>query len=619
MLPTIHVRHNFLRMLTIEDIVDLPFPFDVRLSPDGAHVAYVVRRGSQTAVWFDGRQLTHSDGSEDQPRWSTDGQRIAFRSDRTGRHQVFMMRVEDGEATQVTHEASGVLSFAVSARDDCLAYVTASPRVIDDPIHVGIDESAPLALDEPDRILRVRSPSGEVTTVGPPGYVGSYAWSPDGSELAFVRRGWPSLEGGAMPATVETITGKVLARLPGGPDELAWTTAGLFYQGTVRMAPRSAQCLTRLSDGKRLVAGDEDCLGGGTGNAATICGHGREDLVVLVARGLRTQLVRVDPASGATTEILAPTDGDILSASVVGSHWAAVLSYGDRPGEVYVDGRKVSALLPARAWPKQQPFLWTGRDGLDLDGILLVPNDHRGGKLPTVVIVHGGPYGSRVTQGFQHPVGSWTNWGLALANAGFAVLLPNFRGGLGRGERFAQGEGGLPAQWDDVQTMVDAAIERGIADPDRLGIGGWSYGGLMSAWAVGHTDRYRAAIVGAAPAAHDIQAMGADLIRYAKRYGSMPWDGPAPLPHHEYDTIAYVSRVTRPVLVMHSGGDVRVPVIHAIGYHRGLRECGKTAELVIYRGAPHTLTTREHRIDCARRFVEWFERWLTPKSAGTAP
>jgi dipeptidyl aminopeptidase/acylaminoacyl peptidase len=607
-------------LLTIKDLVDLPSPSDVRLSPDAEHVAYVIRKADRTSVWVDERPFTRSDGSEDQPRWSGDGQRLAFRSNRAGRYQVFSAPLHGGEATPLTHEPEDVHSYALSPRG-ALAFATSPSRVLADPIHIRIDDDVPLALDEPERILRLRSGDGRVETVArPPGWIGAFAWSPTGDELTFVRRGWPSLEGGAMPATIETIGGKTLARLQGAPDELAWTTGGLFYQGTVRMAPRSAQCLFRLGDGARVVAGDGECLGGGTGNAATICGHGPDDLAVLVARGLSTELMRVDPATGAATAILAPTDGDIQSASVVGAHWAAVLSYGDRPAEVYVDGRQISSLAPSNVtWPEQRDFVWTGRDGLTLDGVLLLPPGHPGGRLPTVVIVHGGPYGSRVTKGFQYPFGSWTNWGLVLANAGFAVLLPNYRGGLGRGEKFAQAEGGLPAQWDDVQTCVDAAIERGIADPERLGIGGWSYGGYMSAWAVGHTDRYRAAIVGGAPSSHDVQAMAGDLLRYARRSGSMPWDGPAPLPHHEFNTIAYVPMVQTPVLVMHGARDSRVPLVHAIGYHRGLRECGKTTELVIYRDAPHTLAKREHRIDCATRFVEWFERWLTPAAAGNAP
>jgi dipeptidyl aminopeptidase/acylaminoacyl peptidase len=601
-------------VMTVEEFVDLPSLSDVRLSPAGRRVAYVVRIADRTSIWVDGHQMTHSFGSEDQPRW-LDDERLAFRSDRTGRPQVYALSISGGESVRLTSESDGVLAYAPSPDGTRIAFTTYEHRPAVDPIHFAADDELEYALDEPRRSLRVTHLLDAMveTVAGSPGWIGAFAWSPSGDTLAFVRRGWPDLEGGAIPATIETTSGRTLLHLDGAPDELQWTHAGIFFQGTVRMAPRSAQCLYRLDDGARIVAGDTNCLGVGTGNGAMLCGHTPDDLTVLVAEGLTTSLLRVDPRSAETEVLFAAERGDIHSASVVRDHWAAVVSAADQPPEVYLDGRQVSshyAAYDTSAWPRQESFFWRSADGLELDGVALVPRHIAATARPAVFVIHGGPYGSRVTQGFQHPVGSWTNWGLLLAASGMAVVLPNFRGGLGHGEAFAQPVGGREGQWADIQSCVDAAVQRGLADPERMGIGGWSYGGYLSAWAVGHTDCFKAALVGAAPVSLETQSMGADLLRYGRAAGSMPWDGVGPLPHQEWSPVAYIPRVNTPVLVMHGEADRRCPLANSLGYHRGMRELGKLAELVVYRGAPHSLTRREHRVDASRRIRDWFRRWL---------
>lgn len=213
-------------------------------------------------------------------------------------------------------------------------------------------------------------------------------------------------------------------------------------------------------------------------------------LVVVVADGLATRLERVDPAAGATSPgaILLEAPGDVqaldLRSAPDGSVVLALVLCADSgPPEVWAgpaDGlRQLSDHhAPWRdvRFGERVELSCTAADGTALDGVLLLPPDAGPGPYPTVVLPHGGPYGSSARSLACHPL----DWGQWLATAGFAVVLPNYRGGSGHGLAFAAAvRGDLGgAEWGDVLAILDAVVERGTADPDRLGVGGWSQGGF---------------------------------------------------------------------------------------------------------------------------------------------
>jgi dipeptidyl aminopeptidase/acylaminoacyl peptidase len=231
--------------------------------------------------------------------------------------------------------------------------------------------------------------------------------------------------------------------------------------------------------------------------------------------------------------------------------------------------------------------------------------------LPTVVLAHGGPY-ARWGQGFNLSPLNWAQW---LALAGYAVLLPNPRGGFGRGEHFAAAARGAVGEEDyrDLIAMVDAAVARGIADPEHLGIGGWSQGGFMAAWAVTQTRRFKAAIMGAGVSEWGMMVMTSDLPDFERELGgSAPWDAEEQRGYARLSPIMFARAATTPVLILHGQNDERVPVSQAIGFHRALREAGAPTELVIYPREPHGITERAHQIDVLRRVRTWFDRWLRP-------
>ncbi|HVT70904.1 MAG TPA: prolyl oligopeptidase family serine peptidase, partial [Trebonia sp.] len=262
-------------------------------------------------------------------------------------------------------------------------------------------------------------------------------------------------------------------------------------------------------------------------------------------------------------------------------------------------------------WGPRERLTWQAADGLELDGILNLPpgRTRAEGPFPLVTLVRGGPY----SRWADELMLSWVSWGQWLAAAGFAVFHPNARGGKGHGHAFA----GMVAkavggdEWTDILAGIDALVADGVADPDRLGIGGPSHGGFISAWAVTQTDRFRAAIVDAGIVDWGLQVSGGEQGRSeAELCGSLGWEGPGPHRHDQVSPISYASKVTTPVLILHGEQDTNVPVGQAVYFHRALAHFGVEHDLVIYPRENQSFTERAHQVDVLERARAWFTRWL---------
>lgn len=195
-------------------------------------------------------------------------------------------------------------------------------------------------------------------------------------------------------------------------------------------------------------------------------------------------------------------------------------------------------------------------------------------------------------------------------------LPPQPRGGEGHGHAFAAtatdgAVGG--AEWTDITEGIDLLVAQGVADPDRLGIGGWSHGGYLAAWAVTQTDRFKAAIVGAGISDWGMLAATGEqgAVRESAGSGSIGWEGPGPHPHDRVSPVSYASRVRTPVLILHGEDDTNVPVSQGLFLHRALRHHGVPHEFVVYPGEGHMIGGRGHLLDLLRRSVAWYDRWLT--------
>jgi dipeptidyl aminopeptidase/acylaminoacyl peptidase len=261
---------------------------------------------------------------------------------------------------------------------------------------------------------------------------------------------------------------------------------------------------------------------------------------------------------------------------------------------------------------------WKSFDGMDIWGLLLTPPGHRPGtRVPLVVYAHGGPIGG-FTYGifpqFMHRPGQIDFYPTdAMASAGMAVLFPMPRGGMGYGEagfrmivkRWGDGD------YQDIMAGVDHVIGLGIADPDRLGVMGASYGGFMTSWIVTQTSRFKAASTGASVV--DLRSIyyfseGGDFML---EYFKTPWENP-----EAYDThspLTHAAKVTTPLLIQHGEVDNRVPVYQARALYRALKAHGKLVELDIYPRGGHVLYEPKMQREQMQRNLDWFRRWLMDK------
>jgi dipeptidyl aminopeptidase/acylaminoacyl peptidase len=264
-------------------------------------------------------------------------------------------------------------------------------------------------------------------------------------------------------------------------------------------------------------------------------------------------------------------------------------------------------------WGTQERLAYEASDGLPLDGLLILPpgKSRQDGPFPLVTLIHGGPDG-RYTDSLAlgwFPSGQW------LAAVGYAVFLPNPRGGQGHGPAFAARVAGAVGldEWTDNLTGIDLLIAEGVADPERLGIGGWSHGGFEAAWAVGQTDRFKAALMGAGICDWGLLAATSEQTPFEDALsGSTGWEGPGPHPHDRLSPISYASKIRTPVLIVHGEDDTNVPVSQAEFFHRALRHYGVEHEYVVYPREDHPILERNHQLDLLRRTRAWFDRWLGP-------
>lgn len=634
--------------LTAELIADGRIPSESALSPvatagGGYLVAYTVatlgrrEREPQSAVWLaaaDGsappRRATAGVAQDRAPGWSPDAAWLYFLADRAkrGEAQLYRLPLAGGEAEALTDWRGGIEGYTplpdgrqialraadpptdederrARERDDAEVYGARWPRARLRLLDLATREIAAVAgLDE-----------AHVALVAP-------AWA--GDRLALATWPTPELDERAGHGTLWLVgaDGAGLRRVgpaPAGLRDLVWSAGDRRLLALAAAAPGgvAGAALFAIDPAAGATRRLTDDL---AGCPTALLGLRDGDPLAIVAVGLDSAVHRLDPESGDLAELWR-TPGDLAAptASADGGTLAALHSAADDGLNVWAGPltgplARLTDLRPelrAVALGAQERLAWVAADGLALDGLLILPpgKARTDGPFPTIVVVHGGPYG-RFADGLQltyAPSGQW------LATAGYAVFLPNPRGGLGHGQRFAASVAGRVGRedWGDIVAGLDRLIAEGVADPDRLGIGGWSQGGFMTAWAVGQTTRFKAGVMGAGVSDWGMMVAESDMPTFeAGLGGSSGWEGPGPHPHDAISPIAFAHRVATPVLILHGERDARVPVSQGRFFARALRARGVPHELVVYPREPHGLQERAHQLDALRRTRAWFDRWL---------
>lgn len=631
--------------LTAEMIVDGLIPAEPTLSPDRRFVAFTLaplgRRETerQSAIWIvatDGaspaRRMTAGSVQERLPRWSSDGVWLYFLADRAvrGKAQLHRIAIAGGEAEAVTAWKAGIEDYAPLPSGESVAVLALDPPTEDDERRERERDDAEVYGERWPRarlfLLDVATRDVRPIAGLEDEHVAAAVASLAGDRLAVVT--WPTadLDERARHGTLWLVTvadGKV-RRVGGVPgSQLAWTSGDRAIVALASANPGgvSGTALFAIDPETGATRRLTDDLAGcpnGLGTSAD------GQTVVTVAMGLDTTINRLDPASGHLAEI-GRERGDVagLTVSADGGTIAALRSTPHDGLNVWAGPAagplsRLTDLRPElRAVPlgEQERLTWAAPDGLLLDGLLILPpgKSRADGRFPLITIVHGGPYG-RFADGLQlgwQPSGQW------LATAGYAVFLPNPRGGMGRGQRFAAcvaGRVGLE-DWGDILAGIEALLADGVGDPARLGIGGWSQGGFMTAWAVGQDTaggpRFQAGVMGAGVSDWGMMVSESDLPTFeAGLGGTTGWEGPGPHQHDAISPISFGHRVRTPVLILHGERDERVPVSQGRFFARALRHHGVPNELVVYPREPHGLQERNHQLDALRRTRAWFDRWI---------
>ena len=637
------------RAVTPEDLVDLRQVHDVQISPDGKQVAFVVtepadpkkpKEPRDTNIW-----MVPSDGSEParlfvasaradtSPRWSPDGRYLAFLSDRgesggeeeKAKNQIYLLRTDGGEAGPLTEVEGGVQNFKWSHDGSMIAFTVIDPLTKEerrkrkegyDEIHVGHDYRYARLW-----VVNLSDRKAELVTKQDL-HVSQFDWSPRDSELVLQVSPRPrrdDVRWRSSLVVIRRLSGEVLRTLSqnvfGGPR---WSPDGqtiVFYEFTPQKISGWLTVIPARRGSVRHLL--RDYMGTVVRPAWA---PGSKSLLAIGIERTKAKLLRIDTATGAITKLadFGPESKESgLSLSGGGGTIAYLNQSGRTPTEVWVlsQGESPRRLTEMHAQVRSlrlgeiKEITWKNKkDGRTLYGSLITPPEFKAGQpYPTVVQVHGGPRWAWWT-GWH---GSWHEWGQLLASNGYVVFLPNPRGSIGRGWRFAEANrddwGG--GDFQDIMDGVDYLIEQRIADPNRLGIGGWSYGGYLTSWAVTQTDRFKAAVVGAAITNLFTHSGTTHSPTFLRTYFlDIPFRRRAAYDNHS--PITFLQNCKTPSLVLHGEEDKGVPVSQAWEFYNGLKALGVEAEMVVYPREPHVFKERAHQVDLLKHVLAWFDKYL---------
>jgi len=614
------------KTLTPDSFLDLRTFQDPQFSPDGSRIVFAVsdplkREKRTTHLWLydlsaaSTRQLTFSLKSESFPRWSPDGKTIAFLSNRGGdQQQIYLLRMEGGEATPVTKAKASVSALAWSPDGKSIGYLSPEPKSDAEEKKQKLKNDAHV-VDKEDKQPRLRIldlAKAESRALTPADWkIEELAWMPDGQSIV--------VRGTNRPASDQFVDGIYSVPLNGSPKELRAPQGPL---GNVRVSPSGKWISFTAAREDGPVPHDLWVMPTDGGAARNLTGitldRAVEDfrwtndnsLALLYAHDFRNKIAVFSPEAEQKPSLDLPVNTGPLAVAPSGE--IAFVGYSSvTPQELWLrdtqgNVRQLTHLNPG--WEKfglvaLEHFKYKSFDGLEIEAALLKPPAYDSkSKLPTIVLVHGGP------------TGAWQDsiepWGQLLAARGYAVLYPNVRGSIGYGDAFVKMNradwGG--ADFKDVMAGVNDLIAKGIADPARFGIGGWSYGGYMAEWAVTQTNIFRAAV------------SGAGMSNLIAEYGTEQspaydeWFFGVPYEHADRflnsSPVVQLKNAKTPTLILQGDDDPVDPLGQSQELYRGLKRYGVETELVTYPREPHGFQEPKHRTDVLNRMLAWFQKYI---------
>jgi dipeptidyl aminopeptidase/acylaminoacyl peptidase len=655
------------RPLDANDVYSIKDVRDPQRSPDGKWVAYTVSRAvketdkNDTDIWmaaWDGTQeiqVTSSPDGESQPRWSPDNKYLSFVSSRQGAKdgQLWLLNRAGGEAMKVSDVKGGISEYAWAPDAKQLVFVVnepdprdpkddddsankdrkkTPPPIVIDRYHFKEDiqgylrnERTHLYLFDLDTKKAVAITSGLLYDESSP------VWSPDGTRIAFVSKRGP----GDVDRNDNTDVWVIDAKPGVEPRQI--TTAPTADEGPLAWSP----------DGKFIsyLAGDElkysayrqpklavIAAAGGqprfVGESLDrpvrqpIWEEGGSSIVLTVTDDRSQYPVRVSLKDGKVERLGAPGSvAGSLSAGLLDGQYAERVSNDRQPAEVYAllgQGHALRRLSHQNdAWMKDlilgetEEFTSTSKDGTEVHGLIEKPATFRDGvKYPTLLRIHGGPNGED-----EHAFSFERE--LFAAN-GYVVVQVNYRGSNGRGGVYQKA---IFADWGgrevvDLLGAMDEVQKRPYVDADRLGIGGWSYGGILTDYSIATDGRFKAATSGAGSALQ-LSMYGVDeyITQYENEIGP-PWKSQDLWIKISYPFF-HADRIHTPTLFLGGDKDFNVPLVGGEQMYQALKSLGVDTELVIYPNQFHGITVPSYKIDRLQRYLDWYAKYLKPAPGGT--
>lgn len=631
--------------LTPADVARLSSAGSAAISPDGKHVAYtrIVQRkpldDENGPAWVElhvadangiSRPFVTGKINVSGIQWTPDGKGIAFTAKRGDDVQtsLYVIPIDGGEARRVLAHESGVSGPVFSRDGKQVAFLAPRPRSkrVEDYQAKGFNQEIHEEDWRPALVwIAAADGSSKPRALELAGSASSVRFSPSGKELAVVLAPTPSVDDGYMFKRIHIVdiaSGKIVESVanPGKLGQIDFSPDGKH------LAMISGADIHDPSDGRLMAAalpGGEprDLMPDYEAHVDSFAWKDAGTLAWIAADGCATTVG--EAALDGKRSVWTEGDGPILQGLSLSSDGRSAVAVGStprHPGEVFVakpGAREFERLTNLNPWlenealARQEVVQWEARDGLKLEGVLVYPLGYiEGRRYPLILCVHGGPE-SHVANGW---VTSYSNPGQVAAARAFAVFYPNYRGSTGRGVEFSKlGQADAAGkEFDDLVDAVDALVNRGLVNKDKVGITGGSYGGYASAWgATYYSDRFAASVMFVG-ISDNVSKVGTTdipeemyLVHHLKRLWE-DWDY-----FRDRSPIRYVERNRTPTLILHGKDDPRVHPSQSLELYRHLKTLDQApARLVLYPGEGHGNRRAAARLDYQLRMLRWMEHYL---------
>ena len=627
------------RAMTTDDGLDMIRVGGATISPDGSWVLFSKSEldwgeNERKTTWWrvptgggePYRFIGEEGGSGFQ--FSPDGSMLSFTRSVDEKSQLFLMRTDGGEAQKLSKHKTSVGSYRWSQDGSKIFFVAAEPRS---------EEEEKARKDGDDAIFVDEGPSGQragtwnnfwvidvaskeekrITEVDH--RIGSFAVSPGADRIAFTSRSENrrNQQNHSEIRLLDVESGEIrqLTENRAPESRLVWAPDGQSLAYTARTDGEWELMLDKIwimdpeSGDKRMVSGAFD------GNISTFVWTPDASAILFSGlQGTNNNLFRLDVGSGDVVKVTSAL-GSLSPSSFSRdrTRMAYVFQDFDTPSDVWIGptaGSSGVRLTDANPWIEEKIVLgkgeliqWTSKDGTAIEGILMLPSGDPGEALPLLLHIHGGPAGV-----FRNAFSTQNHvW----AGLGYAQLFPNVRGSSGYDDELLSGNardiGG--GDYEDLMTGVDEVVARGIADPDQLGLRGWSYGGILGGWTVTQTDRFKGASIGAMVSDwtseygpgfnHDVR------LWYI---GGTPWENPGEW--RERSALTHVANVTTPTLILHGMNDRTDTEPQSMMFFQALKDQGKIARYIRFPREPHGFREPRHQRTRDVEEIRWIQKYV---------